>query len=71
MLLKDFGENSDVSVEVRIVVNDEVVFEHRDYDIDGAIQALGDADRHHVIGKAIEQQFFDLPEPIQDEEMGF
>lgn len=68
MHLKDFYEDCNISVYVEIRVNDESVFEATTYSIDDAITELGNAERHHVIQQAIEQQWQDLPEPIEDEE---
>ena len=68
MDLKTFGEEAEVVVTVTIHVNDEVAYTSTTYDIDSAIEGLGSADRHNVIGKEIEQQYQDLPEPIEDEE---
>lgn len=70
MTYKEFGENAEITVAVKIFVNDEEVFTGSSYDIDGAIAELGRAERMNVIGTALEQQYADLPEPIEDEDRG-
>lgn len=70
MTYKEFGENADIRVQVRILVNDEVAFSGSDYSIDGAIAELGKAERHNAIDKELRKQYEDLPEPIMDEETG-
>lgn len=70
MTYKEFGENAEISVAVKIFVNDEEVFTGGSYDINGAIDLLGKAERANVIGNALEQQYQDLPEPIEDESRG-
>lgn len=67
---KTFGENAEISVQVRIVVNDRVVFQASSYDINGAIAELGRAERHNFIGNEIEKQWQELPEPVEDESRG-
>jgi hypothetical protein len=54
---KDWAENQDISVAVAIYLNDEKVFAGGSFDIDGAIDLLGKAERADVIGKALENQF--------------
>lgn len=68
---KTFGENAEITVAVKIFVNDEEVFAGSSYDIDGAIAELGRAERMNVIANAIEEQYQDLPEPIEDESRGY
>lgn len=67
MTIKEFGENAEIVVAVKIFVNDEEVFTGSSYDIDGAIAELGRAERMNVIGTAIDEQYQDLPEPIEDD----
>lgn len=71
MTFKEFGENADIQVRIEIIVNDERAFFAEAYGIDGAIEQLGKAERAHVIQSRIEQQYEDLPEPIEDESRGF
>lgn len=71
MTLKEFGEEADITVSVHIYVNDTEVFTGSSYDIDGAIAELGRAERMDVISKAIESDYEDLAEPIEDESRGF
>lgn len=71
MTLKEFGESAEITVSVHIYVNDTEVFTGSSYSIDGAIGELGRAERMNVIGKAIEEQYQDLPEPIEDESRGY
>lgn len=68
MTLKEYGENAEIVVAVKIFVNDEEVFTGASYDINGAIDLLGKAERANIIGTSIEKQYEDLPEPIEDEE---
>lgn len=67
---KTFGENAEIRVSVSITVNDQEVFTGSSYDIDGAIAELGRAERMNVISKAVQEQYEDLPEPIEDESRG-
>ena len=71
MTYKEFGENAEIVVSVKVFVNDSEVFTGSSYDIDGAIAELGKAERMNVIDKALEEQWQDLPEPIEDETKGF
>lgn len=71
MTLKEFGEEAEVTVSVHIYVNDSEVFTGSSYDIDGAIAELGKAERMNVISQAIDEQYEDLPEPIEDESRGY
>lgn len=71
MTLKEFGENAEITVQTIIKVNDEVVHHVLALDIDEAISDLGKAERHNLISKAIQEQYEDLPEPIEDESRGF
>ena len=71
MTLKEFGENAEVAIRVTIYVNDNVATEFETFSIDSAIDRLGSAERNNLIGKAIEEQYQDLPEPIEDESRGY
>ncbi len=71
MTLKEFGEDAEITVAVKIYVNDQEVFTGSSYDIDGAIAELGKAERANVIHQAIDEQYQDLPEPTEDESRGF
>lgn len=71
MTYKEFGEEAEIVVSVSITVNDEQVFTGSSYDIDGAIAELGKAERHNIIGKALEEQWQNLPELFEDETKGF
>ncbi len=70
MTIKEFGENAEITVEVRIFVNDQVAFIGKSYDIDGAIGELNRAERHHIIQQEVENQYVNLPELIEDEDRG-
>ncbi len=70
MTYKEFGEEAEITVSVKIVVNDRVVFKGSSYDINGAIAELGRAERHNFIENEIRKQYEELPEPIEDEARG-
>jgi len=70
MTYKEFGEEADIRVEVKILVNDEVAFSGSDYSINGAIAELGKAERMNAIDKELQKQYENLPEPIEDEARG-
>lgn len=70
MTFKEFGEEAEITVQVKIIVNDRLVFSNSSYDINGAIAELGRAERHNMIANEIQKQYEELPEPIEDEDRG-
>ncbi len=71
MTFKEFGEEAEVQVIVKILVNDQVALSGTSFDIDGAIDLLGKAERANTIYTELEKQYQDLPEPIEDESRGY
>lgn len=66
MEYKEFGEKAEITITVKIVVNNRVVLKATAYDIDGAIAELGRAERHNFIENEIRKQYEELPESEQN-----
>ena len=71
MTYKEFSEEAEITVQTIIIVNDKVVHHVMALDIDEAISDLGKAERADLINKELQEQFEDLPEPIEDESRGY
>ena len=69
MTLKEFGENAEIVYSLKVFVNDEEEITIESYSEDSLLEQLRKVDT--AIANAIERQYQDLPEPIEDESRGY
>lgn len=65
MTLKEFGEEATIEYELRVLVNDEMVFKTTRLYPEGIEEALGRIERNNFIHNEIVKQYEELPEPIE------
>ncbi len=69
MTLKEFGEEAEITYNLSVEVNGEVAFESYYYSDASMQEDLKKVD--NAIAEKIQEQYEDLPEPIEDESRGY
>jgi hypothetical protein len=68
MTFKEFGEEAEITYNISVEVNGEVVFESYYFSDDSLQEDLRKVD--NAIAEKLKEQYEDLPEPIEDEARG-
>ncbi len=69
MTYKEFGENAEITYNLSVEVNGETVFESYYFSDESMQEDLRKVD--NAIAEKLQEQWEDLPEPIEDESRGY